>query len=370
MASLHRRDNGRWKVAYRDPGGRQRAKTFRTKREAERFRVHIEEAIERGSWRDPNDGKRTIGSLAEVWFHEKQAETKPGTWLNYQSILNRHVLPTFGEVEVGRVTPTSIRHWVANLRKGNVGAVTVAKAFRIVASILELAVEDGLIPASPVPTKNRPTTPQTPEQRFLTLEEIDALADVIDPHYRRWLYVLVHTGIRWSEAAGLRVRRVDLLRRRVDVAEQLVDVRGHLVWQTPKTERGRRAVTVPRFIADMLAEDMAGKRPDDLVFATRSGTPLRKANFRKRMWLPALAKAGLDGLRVHDLRHTHVALLIDQGEKPLAIAKRLGHGDAAFTLTRYGHLMHDEDEAIADRMESLAPTSPRPASTVVPIASR
>ena len=112
---------------------------------------------------------------------------------------------------------------------------------------------------------------------------------------------------------------------------------------------------------------MTGKGPNDLVFTTPTGTPLRKSNFRQRVWLPAVARAGLDGLRVHDLRHTHVALLIDQGEQPLAIARRVGHTDVAFTLSRYGHLMKDDDEAMADRLERLAPSGPTVDRTVVPI---
>ena len=357
MASMHRRDTGRWKVAYRDPDGGQRSRTFARKREAERFKVHVEEAIERGVWRDPDEARKTVAAVADVWLQEKRAATKAGTWLNYQSILDRHVLPTFADREVGRVTPTQIREWVAALRLSGLGASSVAKTYRVLSSIFDLAVEDSMIPASPVPRKNRPTTPRAPEQRFLTLEEIDALAAVIDPHYRTWLYVMVHTGMRWSEAAGLRVRRVDLLRRRIDIAEQLVDVSGRLEWQSPKTERGRRVIAVPRFIAQMLADEMAGKGPRDLVFTTPAGGPLRKANFRQRVWVPALAKAGLEGVRAHDLRHSHVALLLDAGEKPLAISKRIGHSDVAFTLSRYGHLMHDEEEALADRMEALAPAA-------------
>ncbi len=98
---------------------------------------------------------------------------------------------------------------------------------------------------------------------------------------------------------------------------------------------------------------------------TPAGRPPRKANFRKRVWVPALHRAGLEGVRAHDLRHTHVALLLDAGEKPLAISKRIGHSDVAFTLSRYGHLMADEDEALADPMESLAPGTAGSSPTVV-----
>lgn len=166
---------------------------------------------------------------------------------------------------------------------------------------------------------------------------------------------MAYTGIRWSEGAGLRVKRLDLMRRRIAIVEQLVDVSGRLTIQTPKTDNGRRTVAIPTWLADLLAQHVAGKAPDDLVFTTASGAPLRQANFRKRVWLPAIDAAGVAPLRIHDLRHTHVAILIAQGESALAISKRVGHSDPKFTLSRYGHLMPDEDDALADRLDALAP---------------
>ncbi|CAN5258176.1 hypothetical protein BH20ACT3_BH20ACT3_09040 [soil metagenome] len=77
--------------------------------------------------------------------------------------------------------------------------------------------------------------------------------------------------------------------------------------QTPKTGRARRTITVPIFLADLLAVEMAGKQPEDLVFETPGGSPLRKGNFRKRVWLPALKRAGLEGLRVHDYAGTRTS---------------------------------------------------------------
>lgn len=74
-------------------------------------------------------------------------------------------------------------------------------------------------------------------------------------------------------------------------------------------------------------------------------------------------------MRVHDLRHTHVALLIDQGEKPIAIAKRIGHFDVAFTMSRYGHLLRGQEESFAERLERLAPGVREPDSNVVAINS-
>jgi integrase len=110
---------------------------------------------------------------------------------------------------------------------------------------------------------------------------------------------------------------------------------------------------MPTFLVPHLEEQIAGRAADDFVFTSPNGAPLRRANFRKRVWLPALRKAGLVGLRFHDLRHTHVALSIAAGAEILALTRRLGHTRVAFTLDRYGHLLPGADAAIAEGLDRL-----------------
>jgi integrase len=201
-------------------------------------------------------------------------------------------------------------------------------------------------------------------------EEIDALAETIDPHYRSWLYVVVHTGMRWSEAAGLKVRRVDLLRRRVEVAEQLVEVRGHPGDADAEDRQG--AANDHR--ADLPGGPAGGRDGGEAARRPRVRDARRLAAAEGQLQEAGVAPGAEEGgaggaARPRLCRHTHVALLIHQGEKPLAIAKRVGHSDVAFTMSRYGHLMKDEDDAIAGRMEQFAPKQP-PATTVVPLDRR
>jgi len=80
---------------------------------------------------------------------------------------------------------------------------------------------------------------------------------------------------------------------------------------------------------------------------------LRLATFRHRIWRPATGVAGLGGLRIHDLRHTAVALWIAAGANPKEVAARAGHTSVSFTLDRYGHLYPDADQALRDRLDAL-----------------
>lgn len=354
MASITRRPNGRYKVSYRDPDGGQHSKTLRTLREAQRFVVHIEQALEDRTWRDPKDGKRTLATVAETWIGRK-ARLKPGTLKGYRIAIDKHIAPTLGDMQVARIEAQHIDKWLNDLRDKGVGETAVVRAFRVLGSIIDLALEYRMISASPMP-REKPRMPDPKAMRFLSRSEIDTLAQVIDPRHRTWLYTMSYTGMRWSEAAGLKVKRIDTMRRRIEITEQLVETSGVARVQTPKTKNGTRSIPIPKWLTDLLVEQVAGKDQDDWVFATKSGTHLRPADFWANTWKPALRKAGLQGLRIHDLRHSHVALLIEQGEDPKTISERLGHHKPSFTMDRYAHVTQAHHEEVADRLEAFAPT--------------
>ena len=170
-----------------------------------------------------------------------------------------------------------------------------------------------------------------------------------------------YLGPRWGELAGLRVDRLDLLHRKVHVLDQLAEVRGGLELGAPlKTPAARRTVTIPRFLAPMLEEQIAtaASRRSGLVFPTPGGSPMRRTNFRRRAWRDATRSAGVEGLRFHDLRHTAVAFAIARGAHALAIKERMGHSSVQTTLDKDGHLLPRLDEAIADGLDELYASAP------------
>lgn len=89
------------------------------------------------------------------------------------------------------------------------------------------------------------------------------------------------------------------------------------------------------------------------MFITKESEPLRRGNFRRTYWLPATARAGLTGLRFHDLRHTAVALAIANGAHAKAIQQRMGHSSVTITLDRYGHLLPALDDQMSDGLERM-----------------
>ena len=180
--------------------------------------------------------------------------------------------------------------------------------------------------------------------------ERDPTVQVVD---RALILLGAYGGLRIGEMTGLRRKRLDLTAGVVEVAEVVTEMHGHLYLGPPKTTAGRRRVGLPRVVVEALQEHLAGRsiEPDGFVFALSNGGPLRTANFRTRVWRPATRAAGLEGLRIHDLRHTAVALWIAAGAGPKEVAARAGHTSVSFTLDRYGHLYPEADRALRDRLD-------------------
>ena len=179
---------------------------------------------------------------------------------------------------------------------------------------------------------------------------------------------LAYTGVRFGEMAALRVARLDVQRRRAVIAESVTPVQGlGLVWGTDKTHQ-RREVPIPQLLATELAEHVADKQPDDLVFAgIRNGQPLRVSTFRTSF--TAAAKAiGVPDLYPHQLRHTAASLAIASGADVKVVQQMLGQGSATMTLDTYGHLFEDRLDEVASAMDTArnAARAPRAASNGLP----
>lgn len=119
-----------------------------------------------------------------------------------------------------------------------------------------------------------------------------------------------------------------------------------------KTAAGRRTIALPAFLTTLLRIHLK-MFPGEYVFSSPEGGPLRRGNFRKRIWYPAVAASVGGRLRFHDLRHSHVAMLIEQGAHPKLIAQRLGHTSSRVVLDVYGHLLDGMDRQIADDLDAL-----------------
>jgi integrase len=359
MGWVRRPRGGRgWEARYRGSDGRERSRSFRTRGDALRFLAGVEAQLQRGEWRDPALARTTLDAWVEEWM-ATTVHLRPSTCALYEYLLRCHVLPRFGPCQLGRIAPVDVRAWLAELNSAGLSPSTVRKAFRVLSGALRSAVECDLIGHSPCASIKPPPEPSH-EMRFLSAQEVAELSDAIGTDYEALVYTAAYTGLRWGELAGLRRKHVDLLRRTLTVVEQLTEVNGTFAFGPPKTKAGQRRVAVPRFVVEHLERQLAERSepgPDGLVFPAVEGGPMRRSNFNRRCWQPALRAAGIGAVRFHDLRHTAVALAIEAGAHPRALMERLGHSSINVTLGRYGHLLPGQDESIADRLDRAHRTS-------------
>jgi len=341
-----------WRARYRAADGRERSKTFRTKTEADRWLRDQLAELDRGAWVDPKAGAVTFEERASEWLAGLHG-VKPKTRHGYDSLLRSRVLPTFGHVQLKRITTASVRRWVADMASEGLSPDRIRQARQVLSAVLDQAADDGLIAKNPADSvKTPPVRPR--RQLFLADKELARLADAAEKRQEgagAFVWFLGWSGLRWGEAVALRGASIDVKRRRVRVTESATEVGGHLEFGTPKT-REARTVVLPAFVFDRLAPLLDGLEADALIFTAKKGGPLRASNFRGSVWKPAVIEAGLPAdLVPHDLRDTAASLMISSGASIKAVQRALGHATASMTLDRYAGLFEEDLEALADRME-------------------
>ena len=362
FGAVRKLSSGRWQARYRDAGGALRSApvTFPTKTDAARWLTVAEADMTRGLWHDPKRGEMPFRKVVKLWLGSK-VNLRASTMDGYQGLLDLHILPAFGDRPVGSITALDVQTWLAD-RKANsrLAPNTLAKAYKLLRAIMESAVDADLIARSPCRVKGA-ATERIPEMRAATPEEVAAIAEAAGGRWRALILLAAYSGLRWGELGGLRRKHIDLLHRKVRVTGQLTEIRGHLAFSTPKTNAGVRTVTLPAMIVEVLEEHLGRYgQPgvNGLVFVNADGSPLRRENFRRRVWLPACRAAGVEALRFHDLRHTGATLAAASGAPLRAIMHRLGHASAAAAI-RYQHIVDGQDETIAEYLDGIARRAPR-----------
>jgi integrase len=358
MASIEKRGPGCYVVRWRTPDGKSRSKTLKREVDAKKFLISVEHSKDTQTYIDPSRSKIKVGAFARDSWLAGQAHLKPSTRARYENLLDHHIVPRWGGTPLFAVDHADVQAWISSI---DLAPASVRYIHRIFSLIMDLAVRGGRIPSNPATGVRLPKVAE-PEKQFLAAEEVHRLADAaaqypipeVGEQYRALILLLSFCGLRWGEAAALRVKRVDLLRRRLKVAESVAEVRGRLEWGTPKSHQSRW-VPIPRSLVPLLTEVMAGKSADALVFSTWRGKPLRNLNFRRDVFDKAAADAGLAGLTPHQLRHTAASLAVSVGANVKAVQRMLGHKSAAMTLDVYADLFDKDLDVVADRMDSLLP---------------
>jgi integrase len=355
FGTVRKLPSGQWQARYRGPDGLMYPAdtTFPTKTGAEVWLTRKEAEILDGDWINPEAGKVLLTDFAAAWIDERP-NLRPNTVLLYSYLLRRHITPHFTARTVGEIKEAHVRRWRRKLLDSGVSEVTTAKAYRLLKAILNTAADDEIIRRNPCRIKGAGQE-DSAERPVLTIPQLYSLADAIDQRYRLLVLLAAFTSLRWSELAALRPSDIDLETCTIRVHRQLIEQPGGgSAFGPTKSKAGKRTVSFPPMLCSDLREHLQAKqRPDVLMFTSPAGMPLRHRNFRRRVWLLAVAKAELQGVHFHDLRHTGNALTADEGANLRELMERMGHSSMRAALI-YQHSSAERQRKLAEAVGETA----------------
>jgi integrase len=340
------RRGSKYVVVYRSDGRqrKQYADTLAAARAIKRRRDGEARAERRGP---------TLHAFSLAWLDRYAGSghdsVREATRREYRRLLVNFALTYFDrEVRVRDLDRTALQHFVDWLttrpgRSGRLCDRSIANALTPLRLALDAAVADGLLDANPadhvvLPRRRAGRAWSVCERRYLTRAELVRLLDEVPAKWRPLFELLAATGLRISEAVGLRWS--DLV---LDGAAPHLRVRRAIVKRAivaPKSRHGARVIPLTRELAVVLRAHRPREAGDDaFVFPGRDGAASDQGSLRRRVLVPAAERAGLNGVGFHTLRHTCASMLIESGVSPLRLQRWMGHHSPAFTLETYGHLI-------------------------------
>jgi integrase len=339
----------RWRARYVDEHGREHAKSFGRKVDAQQWVDEFTAAVVTGQFVNPKAGQITFRDYAERW--RGMQVQRPSSQAHVETMLRRHAYPMLGDRCLSSIMPSDIQAWVKGLA---LAPATVGVVHGIVSTVMKTAIRDRRIASNPCEATKLPKV-QRKRVVPLVTEQVEAVRAALPPELHALVTLAAGTGMRQGECFGLTVDRVRFLERVVTVDRQLVTVQGRAPeLASPKTQASNRTIPLPRVVVDALAAHLAEftEGPDSLVF-TLAGKPITRSVFGHK-WRAAVKAAGLPaGTGFHALRHYYASLLIRHGESVTTVQARLGHASAVETLDTYSHLWPDSDDRTRDAIDSV-----------------
>ena len=360
--SILKRKDGTWQgavtVGY-DENGKQKRKTVYGKTQKEVVeKIHaIKQQLMSGTFSENN---LTVKMYLERWLTEKARQVKPRTVELYREQAERYVYPRIGSVKLKKLTPLQVQTMMSEIADA-VGVSTANKCRLLLFSSLKQAVRWQLLARNPVEAVDKLKEQPKKMSLWAPAEAVRFLETIQNDRLYAAFYVLMSTGLRRGELLGLEWG--DLTGNVLHIRRSLTILDSKPAFSTPKTEKGTRRVAVSPDVLDVLEQHRAHQEAEkrfmgqawvdsDLIFTQEAGIPINPGTFN-RLWKRLKKEANVSDVRLHDLRHLHVSLLVRQGFDPRTIADRVGHTDPSFTLNHYSHAFEEQRQAAAVSLADL-----------------
>lgn len=372
FGNVRRLPSGRYQARYTGPDGISRTArtedgrslTFDSRQYADAYLRRVSADIQAGKWASPDAPPKaapvTLAAYAAAWLEGR--DLSPSTRLLYSNVLV-HILPAFGGTQLAAITPAAVREWHARLR-GETGPTMRAHAYSLLRTILNTAVADDVIAANPCRVRGAGSVKRARKIREASLAELEAIVAAMPARYRLMVLLAAWCALRFGELAELRRSDIDVKNAVVHVRRGVVRTGNGRVVKDPKSQAGKRAVSIPPHLMPAvkahLAAHVAPTR-DALVFPAAAGGHMAPGSLYA-VYHPAREAAGRPDLRFHDLRHTGAVLAAATGATLAELMARLGHSTVSAAML-YQHASQDRDKVIAAALSGMA------AGNVTPIGS-
>ena len=342
MASIQKRPNGKWRARYRDDEGREHSRHFERKVDATRWLGTITAGMLTGSYVDPATSKITLRSFYAEWATRQ-------VWAATTVVAMDLAVAkcTFAGLELGKLRRSHVETWVKSMVSDGLAASTIRTRVNNVRSVLRAATRDRLMSNDPSDGVTLPRLRKSEHaMKIPTPDQVRAILEAADDWFRPYIALCAFAGLRLGEASAMRVTDVDFLRRTIGVRRQVQRATGddlaagHSVSIVPPKYGSERDVFVPDELTTMIAwhVEHVGVRGDEQWLFVGDGAMPPHANSVAYWWKKTTTKAGVPGVKLHDLRHYFASGLIAAGCSVATVQRALGHSSPSITLNTYTHL--------------------------------
>ena len=342
---------GTWyfKCNYRDWQGETRTKLkrgFATKREAQQGEREF---------LDMQSGNMNmkLAAFVEVYFNDKGTRLKERSIMTKRTLIETKIIPYFGEKSMNEITAVDIIKWQNLLMKQEYSPTYLRMIQNQLTALFNHAERFYDLRDNPCKKVDKMGRSNAKELNFWTKDEYEVFLETFaegDEMYRLIFQMLFWLGCRIGEALALTSSDIDLEKATISVTKTYYRRNKTDYITSPKTESSNRKITIPKFLQGEIKEYLDRQyelAPDERIF------PITDRAVQKKM-KQKTEEAKLKPIRVHDLRHSHIALLIEKGLQPLVIAQRVGHDSVNTTMNIYGHLYPNKQKEVADLLNAEA----------------
>lgn len=342
---------GTWyfKCNYRDWQGEIKTKMkrgFATKKEAQKCE---REFIEMQS----GNMNMKLANFVEVYFNDKGTRLKERSIMTKRTLIETKIIPYFGEKPMNEITAVDIIKWQNLLMKQEYSPTYLRMIQNQLTALFNHAERFYDLRDNPCKKVDKMGRSNAKELNFWTKDEYEVFIKGFgaeDEMYRIIFQMLFWLGCRIGEALALTSSDIDLEKATISVTKTYYRRNKTDYITSPKTESSNRKITIPKFLQGEIKEYLDSQyelAPDERIF------PITDRAVQKKM-KQKTEEMGVNPIRVHDLRHSHVALLIEKGLQPLVIAQRVGHDSVNTTMNIYGHLYPNKQKEVADLLNAEA----------------